>query len=145
MRLFSNWTWLFSNGAEDVVSQVDSALQANRQKLVKQTVPFADAGAATVEAGDTYTIPQVGATSTRARLLDLSADGNVYVSITQNSVAKVIELKGTTKCPARLTLTLAANVTAMTVESREGTADTELAWLYCEFTDITDRDNFPVV
>lgn len=145
MRLFSRWNFIFSNGAEDTVNAVEATLQRQQQKLIRQVIQFADAGAATIIAAATYTVPWVGATSSRPRLFDLSVDKNVYLKITQNAVVKVVELYGTAKLPARFTATLAGTVTLIEIENREATDDCSAEWMYAEMDDITDADNFPVV
>jgi hypothetical protein len=145
VRLFTTWTWLFSNSDEDTVSAVSSALQSQRQKTIKQTIPFADAGSTTITPASVYTVPWVSATSSRSRLLDLSVNGNCYVKITQDGVERSMEIKGTTKTPARLTISLRGTVSVVTITSRESTANVSAQWMYAEFTDITSKTYFPVV
>jgi hypothetical protein len=145
MRLFSSWFFLFSDSDETTLGEVNEAAQSVAQPSIKQTVLFSDNGSATIAAGATYTISQAGATSTRQRLLDVSVNKNVYLKITQDTVLRTIELKGTTKLPARFVATLDAAVTAIAIESREATDDCSAEWLYCELSDIATASNFPAV
>lgn len=145
MRLFSTFKFMLSNGSEASAGDVDSKMQEQAQGVIKQTIPHADTGSATIAAGQTYTIPWGDATTSRERLLDLSVNGSCYLKITQDAVVREIALYGTTKTPARATLTLDAAVTQVQLVSRETTADTDAVWLYAEFTDIDDAAYFPRV
>lgn len=146
MRLFTGFNFIFSQNFEPVISEVDETMQKQRQVDIKQTIPYSDSGATSLAASSTLVIPWSGATTTRQRLLDISVNGSTYVRITQNAVLRQIELTGTEKCPARLTLSLAAPVTAVSIVNRETSRDTEISWMYAEYSsDINNIANFPVV
>lgn len=145
MRLFAGWTWLFSNSNEQALSQVGSWRQRELLPLVKQKIQWAEEGSASVAASGTLAIGVVGQDQTKAHLLDLSVNGNAYLNITQGGVSKQLPVKGTTKLPARVTMSLGAGVSVLSVVSREATATSLVNWCIAEYIDVTDVANFPVV
>jgi hypothetical protein len=145
MRLFAGWSWLFSNSNEQALSQVGTWRQRDSLPIVKQTIQWSENGSASVLASATLTLGVVGQNQTKAHLLDLSVNGNFYLNITQGGVAKQIPVKGTTKLPARVTMSLGPTVSALSLVSREATATSQAVWCIAEYIDVTNAANFPVV
>lgn len=145
MRLFAGWNFLFSNSNEQAISQVGSWRQRDVWPLTKQVITQGSAGSASIGTFGTLTIGVTGQDITKNHLLDLSCNGNVYVNITQGGVARQLPMNGTLLLPARLTMSLSASVTALTVVSRESTNAALVEWVFAEYLDVTNSANFPVV
>jgi len=145
MRLFAGWSWLFSNSNEQALSQVGTWRQRDLLPFVRQAIQWSENGSASILALATLTLGVVGQDQTKAHLLDLSVNGNVYLNITQGGVAKQIPVKGTTKLPARVTMSLGPTVSALSVVSREATATALVNWVIAEYIDVTNAANFSVV
>lgn len=145
MRLFAQWDFILSDSNEPTVAQVNSQALKESLSRTKQMVTYGDAGSATIGPEANYFLPWADATPSKARILDFSINGHVYLHISQGGSSKVMSLCGSLKLPARVTISLASDVTQVYVQSREPTAQCAAKWFYTEFDDINDTFNFPVV
>lgn len=145
MRLFSTWSWLLSISNEEYVQQVQVSRQSTIQPTIKQEVNFSDSASATIASGDTLTVDVTSWTTSLARLLDVSCAGSYSMIMVQGGVTTTVPILGTEQTPARATMSLGPNVTALQFVSQEGSNATDLAWSVVEFIDITNFVNFPVI